>query len=941
MMSIYRKKWEIFFLRGVIFSLLDGGIRKNVYAEGKLLFSDDFSNPIDSDTKWFLAHWGTIEECKIENSMLVLNGKHIQATIDEQTFTDFIIEVKVKVIKYEKKKEGPYAGFYGIGFRKGSYGDRWGEYHFQLSFDRYKQKWVVTITGGKIQYRQKQIPLDRNPVGDWHTFKLAVKGSNFKYYFDRELLIDVDDSTVSPSGCISLVNVAWDSELVCAFKDIKVYSHSENTTEKEVFSYIVPKDGVVSLGIYDTSGRLIKILISGEQKVKGKYSAYWDGKDELGNSVKKGQYLYKGISSELTYVDDGSVGNNGNPPYGETRNSIGWPMGIITDEEDNIYIIYHYDEAFAELRKYSPEGKHVWAIGIHGDGYLGQSIAIDSEYLYGGTIKTFTEEGKSYVQDEIRRFRCSDGVEESFPRPVIVNQKKTDTWVSNSIVSQEMFRDKFSLRGITVDSQYIYLSNYYRNQIEKYDKQTSKLISSFQIEKPLGTNFDKDGNLWIINKNIVSKYSTDGEKKDEIRELLKPFTLCFDSLNNLYVTDLEDNQIKKFVLQNRRYVFSKAIGINGGGPGKVLPNKFFWSKRIGASFTVDSQSNLIIGDVLNLRIIKLTPEEKEIFSLYSIYMGAPWVESSEPNTLYSGFFQYSVDYSTGKWKIERNLAPIDEKFSSGICSVIHKIKNHKFLFLFDYFKRVIIYNIDDEKIKGAGKYVWKDTNGNGKVEKEEVIGDYSSERLLYNTLGPSVYVDEEGNVYLADHTTIIKLPLLGFDLYSNPIYDWSKSQILVVGVGLLSRLTFRQVRLDPQDGSLYILGISEKYRGVEPFWAGGNVIVKYKDKKQGWLFPTPRIISGISIDDKYIYAGEGNDPSGKFAKVYIYTKDGLYVGSMKPGAASGFTGGWLDHGYCVFAFLHHNRKRYVYIEDDLYGKMIRYRIDDISISSFEGKFEVN
>lgn len=219
-MSINRKGWLMFFLILGVFFFLDG----KVYAEEKVLFSDDFSNPSDSDAKWILTHWGEKDQAKIENGMLVLNGEHIQAVIAEQTFKDFIIEVKMKVIKFEKKKDAPYhCCFSGIGFRKSTPQDRWGGYFFTLSYDRYKKIWLAAIIGGKIQDGQRQIPLDEEPLDKWYTLKLVVKGSNFKGYVNGELLIDINDSAFQ-SGYICLTQATWNIEFVCAFKDVKVYS---------------------------------------------------------------------------------------------------------------------------------------------------------------------------------------------------------------------------------------------------------------------------------------------------------------------------------------------------------------------------------------------------------------------------------------------------------------------------------------------------------------------------------------------------------------------------------------------------------------------------------------------------------------------------------------------------------------------------------------------
>lgn len=56
-------------------------------------------------------------------------------------------------------------------------------------------------------------------------------------------------------------------------------------------SYQISTTGFVSLTVYDLLGRQIKTLVSGVQP-NGNYTVNWNGKDELGNSVPSGVYLY-------------------------------------------------------------------------------------------------------------------------------------------------------------------------------------------------------------------------------------------------------------------------------------------------------------------------------------------------------------------------------------------------------------------------------------------------------------------------------------------------------------------------------------------------------------------------------------------------------------------------------------------------------------------------
>jgi len=57
-------------------------------------------------------------------------------------------------------------------------------------------------------------------------------------------------------------------------------------------TYEIPKASEVNLTIYNTLGQKIRTLINRKQNA-GKHEVIWDGKDEIGNEVASGIYLYQ------------------------------------------------------------------------------------------------------------------------------------------------------------------------------------------------------------------------------------------------------------------------------------------------------------------------------------------------------------------------------------------------------------------------------------------------------------------------------------------------------------------------------------------------------------------------------------------------------------------------------------------------------------------------
>ena len=57
-------------------------------------------------------------------------------------------------------------------------------------------------------------------------------------------------------------------------------------------SYALPEASDVQLVIYDMLGRQVRVLVNTHQ-VAGRYTVVWDGRNQLGEAVSSGVYLYR------------------------------------------------------------------------------------------------------------------------------------------------------------------------------------------------------------------------------------------------------------------------------------------------------------------------------------------------------------------------------------------------------------------------------------------------------------------------------------------------------------------------------------------------------------------------------------------------------------------------------------------------------------------------
>jgi hypothetical protein len=64
------------------------------------------------------------------------------------------------------------------------------------------------------------------------------------------------------------------------------------STSTEI-AFVLPRDGVVDLGVYDVSGRRVRTLVGHEWFTSGPYVRGWDGRLENGTSAKPGLYFVR------------------------------------------------------------------------------------------------------------------------------------------------------------------------------------------------------------------------------------------------------------------------------------------------------------------------------------------------------------------------------------------------------------------------------------------------------------------------------------------------------------------------------------------------------------------------------------------------------------------------------------------------------------------------
>ncbi len=121
------------------------------------------------------------------------------------------------------------------------------------------------------------------------------------YYYVVTALYDAGESEPANEVSILVTSIVKANSNFIP-KNFRLFQNTPNPFNPETtIKYQLPKSSEVSLKIYNLNGKLVKTLVNTKQ-ASGHYSVLWDGKDEYGNFVSSGVYLYSIRTKEFSQI---------------------------------------------------------------------------------------------------------------------------------------------------------------------------------------------------------------------------------------------------------------------------------------------------------------------------------------------------------------------------------------------------------------------------------------------------------------------------------------------------------------------------------------------------------------------------------------------------------------------------------------------------------------
>ncbi|MEA5575252.1 hypothetical protein [Anabaena sp. UHCC 0451] len=603
----------------------------------------------------------------------------------------------------------------------------------------------------------------------------------------------------------------------------------------------------------------------------------------------------------------------------------------------------------------------------------GKAVTANSKYIYvamsqgsmSGEKEGYPPDGKTWYC--VRRYNLAG-------KPV--------PFAGGNGWDQSMFiiSEKGEVTGLATVGNKLFVSNADANIVRIFNTETMQEMGKFAVTNPGGIAVDPRGTLWIIQNKKGSTsgkifhYDQTGKKlPQQIVDVVDPTAIAIYQQDRLLVAE---NGIRQQVLiyniKNKPVqvgTFGTKNGIYSGVPGEVNNLKLYGITGVGA----DSAGNLYINNNgfnrsgTDLR--KFSSSGKLQWQLLGLIFvdNADTDPKSDGVNLFTKHEEYLMDYSkpAGKqWTYKAYTLnpfkyPQDPRLhTSPDGPIFRRIQGKPFLFLTDMFSSFLqIYRFQpttDGKIAipagmfvgtsdqgkaingnwpphqpAKGEWIWRDKNGNGAFDQNEY--DNSQD---YPYIG-GWWVDTKGDVWktLRTQDGIRHYPLQGLDSKGNPIYTYRSMQ--KEKTPSIFR-DLRRIEYFPETDTMYLSGFTVDHPASGDDWGVvGSEIARFDNWSQGnrnprWRTVVPYDTTGkrevstaaMSVAGDYVFA-----VTVKTAEVYVYNAaTGKLVHKFGPGPEVGGKSGWVDIPHGIRAFRRANGEYLVFVEENLYGKVIIYRL---------------
>ncbi|MDR5837352.1 hypothetical protein [Caballeronia sp. LZ034LL] len=546
------------------------------------------------------------------------------------------------------------------------------------------------------------------------------------------------------------------------------------------------------------------------------------------------------------------------------------------------------------------------------------------------------------------------------------------------------------IRGLAANDTELFVADQYANRIIVFDAVTMRRKRTFDVPSPGRMALDNDGSLWVITGALtgqpaIAHYAASGALLGGAPVLppgAVPADIAVAPSGDLYIADIGPGQQ---ILPYRRTASAfQALtpvgtlnGVSHATPGTIEAGRFNFITGLG----FDAAGNLYagqngegprglnsasVGSGAVLQAFRGTSRALlwELDGL--VFVDGADFDPGAPDTIYTGSKIFKMDWTQppGKqwnytaYTVDRFAYPDDPELHIGRNvrgePMVRRLNgNRPYLYTLDpYSHELYVHRFDaahgkiaipsgmfaESFISGGypanqpayGEWLWRDLNGDGRMDDGEYTGNASTGSTVGNSF---IWVDAAGAVWFGTPTSGIRqMPVQSFDAFGNPVYSYvtAKTYAMPAPFTRIGRVLYVAAT-----DTMYVSGFTQnipydasRWKEAGPVlarydnWSGGAPVMTWSIALPWNTASTPPVTTvGLATAGDYVFVAELYTQ-----KVDVYdARTGAAVGVMTPGANVGGTSGYVDVELGISATRRANGEYVVLVEDDARAKILVYR----------------
>jgi len=590
----------------------------------------------------------------------------------------------------------------------------------------------------------------------------------------------------------------------------------------------VPKAEKISVNILGPDGQVLRELTGGQNVPAGKFTIYWDGKDQWGFTLPPGNYRWGAYLSEgikARYV--GFVGSSGNPPYATADGIGGWggdhgvPSAVAADAS-GIYFGWYGSEAEASVVKIDYAGKTLWRKRPFVSGGFGdlQALTSNGKYVfaaYSGPHPQLCRLDASTGLTVLFGHEIGEGTtvpiaKDNVPVVAPAGALPAEAWLAKDGTAPESV-------GVAATAKEVFASVYSANAIQVFDTETGEPVRTLACPSPRGLALDAAGNLYVASfganqpPQILRFQGTHGEASPIVTAGLEaPYGVAVDAQGRISVTDEgSSQQVKGFAPDG------KLIRTWGKKGGRAWAGTYDKSSYLGPSaVAADAKGGLLVAESSIPKIF----DRIDLASGDTLMRWFGWPgygvsnigDADDPMTSYypfepEGFARATspgngeTGYPDAYWVPAKAQADVNQTYGYRMLPFVLRLANDKKYFVDDGNPHSVsliegdnllpvgyldVRNPRDRRlpeVKRTTISMWVDVDGSHQPKPDQIttISEIDGKPLPpVGDRANSIWVDPHGNAYLLTHAnSIIEIPCDGFSEHGALRWNSSKAHFVV------------------------------------------------------------------------------------------------------------------------------------------------------------------